>query len=61
MGNRKIPHTRVAKGKRVRVVLRDEEVIIGKFIESNDRSILVEGHPRVTKDLVRAFGIYKGK
>lgn len=44
MGTRKMPHTQVARGKRVAVGLRSGELVEGKFVKraANNRWIEVE-------------------
>jgi hypothetical protein len=52
------PHTTVTKGKRVRVVLHDGSVIVGKFTERLSRFVVVDGN-RIAVDRIRAFSLLR--
>jgi hypothetical protein len=54
----KCPHTHFTRGKLVRVVLRDDSVIVGRFKERTARAVVVESEQQVRKiptDQLRAM------
>lgn len=52
----KTPHTSCARGTRVRVVLRNGDVIIAKFLERTGKFLVLEGY-RLRGGDVKTFGI----
>jgi hypothetical protein len=51
MGLLRAPHTSAPKGKRVRVVLRNGEVFVDKFVERTARHVVFETRAVRTRDL----------
>ena len=47
------PHTHFPRGRRVRVVLRDGTVIVGKFMERTSRHIVLDSH-RIRTNTLRS-------
>jgi hypothetical protein len=69
MGQRKMPHTVTARGKRVAVVLRDGSVVTGKFVRRADNNRWIEintsnfgigGLRRLMKSDIVSFSPIKG-
>lgn len=54
----KTPHTSCARGTKVRLVLRNGDVIVAKFVERTGKFIVLEGHRLRGVDL-KSFGIYR--
>ena len=52
-------HLSCNKGKRVRVLLRNGEIIIDKFVEKKGRFVLLEGRKLRTVE-IKSFVIFKG-
>lgn len=53
------PHTAVKKGKRVKVVLKNGEEFVDKFIDRKSRYVTFETR-RVLKGDIKSFAIFKG-
>lgn len=56
----KFPHTHFARGKRIKIVLRDGTIIIDKFVERRERFIITENHRVSTKGL-KSVGYFKNR
>jgi hypothetical protein len=52
------PHTAVKKGKRAKVVLKNGETFIDKFIDRKSRYVTFETR-RVLKGEIKSFAIFK--
>ncbi|MDR5777587.1 MULTISPECIES: hypothetical protein [unclassified Caballeronia] len=55
----KTPHTCCARGTRVRVVLRNGDVIVDRFVERTGKFVVLAKH-RIRGGELKSFGIYKG-
>lgn len=55
----KTPHTAVYKGKRVKVILRDGEEFIDKFVDRKSRFVIFENHSKVLRGSIKSFAIIK--
>lgn len=53
------PHTAYPRGKRVRIVLRDNSVVIGKFQTETDLTIFLQDGQKVPRKKIRAMGVLK--
>lgn len=65
MGQRKMPHTQVNRGKRVAIVLRNGQLIEGRFVQraKNNRWVEVEVQEtvvRIAKAEIVSFSPLKG-
>jgi hypothetical protein len=56
----KTPHTSCPRGTRVRIVLRNGDVIIDRFVERTGKFIVLAGH-RLRGGELKSFSIYRGK
>jgi hypothetical protein len=56
----RVPHTSTNRGKKVRIILRDDTVLEGKFMDRTSRWVELDTG-RVMKKDIRAFIILKGK
>jgi hypothetical protein len=59
----KCPHTSFPRGKRIRVVFRNGEVIVAKFLEKRSRGMAVEiaGQDlEIPHHLIKSATIYRG-
>lgn len=54
----KTPHTCCARGTRVRVVLRNGDVIVDRFVERTGKFVVLAKH-RIRGGELKSFGIYK--
>lgn len=52
------PHTAVKKGKRVKVVLKNGETFVDKFIDRKSRYVTFENRT-VLKGDIKSFAIFK--
>lgn len=52
------PHSSCKRGKRVRLILRNGDVVISKFVENKGHTVVLEAG-EYTMDKIRAFAIYK--
>lgn len=55
----KKPHTTAYPGKRVRVKLHDGTVLFDKFVDSNDRWIILRERGKVLVKDIDSFGLAK--
>lgn len=55
------PHMCCRRGKRVRIVLRGDEVIIGKFKDRTANFVILEDGRRIAPHDIRSFGLYREK
>ena len=53
------PHTAAKKGKRVKVVLKNGEEFIGKFVDRKSKYVMFETR-KVLKGDIKSFAIFKG-
>lgn len=56
----KWPHTHYARGKRVRVVLRDGTRVVGKFVERRARFVVLDT-ARIHVRQIKGMGFYQRK
>jgi hypothetical protein len=54
----KTPHTGVWKGKRIKVVMKDGEVFIDRFLERKSRWVFFNNH-KVERGKIKSFSIVK--
>ena len=58
--HRRAPHTRVHKGKKVLVVLRDGTRLVDRFQASTSTTIVLDEHGAVAKADLRFMSIVRG-
>ena len=58
--HRRAPHTRVHKGKKVLVVLRDGTRLVDKFHAYTSTTIILDEHGAVAKAALRSMSIVRG-
>jgi len=58
--HRRAPHTRVHKGKKVLVVLRDGTRLVDRFQASTSTTIVLDEHGAVAKAALRSMSIVRG-
>ena len=56
--NMRTPHTAVKRGKRVKVVLKNGETFVDKFVERTSRYVTFETR-KVLKGDIKSFAIFK--
>lgn len=53
------PHTSCRRGKRVRVILRDGESFIAKFLEKQGQNVKFDNGRVIHGSSIKVFSIYK--
>ncbi len=53
MPKRGIGHSQTTKGKKVSVLLTSGRILQGRFVEKNDRHLIIEGHKRIPWKRIR--------
>ncbi len=56
----RIPHTPTHRGKRVRVVLKNGQVLVDRFQGRTDRWVELQSNGRIEKRWIQSFTIVKG-